>query len=82
MLSCRDDDSNNRRKLPPEFLMCIDPGSDLNLQHTRPLVGSFPIVDNHCTPLINVSVAILALSAVAALVPAALLGRTSPRAAI
>jgi len=75
-------DSNNRRKLPPQFLTRIDPGSDLNLQHTGPLVGSFPIVNNHCTLLIDVSVAILVLSAVAALVPAALLDRTSPRAAI
>ena len=75
-------DSNNRRKLPPQFLMCIHPASDLNLQHTGALVGSFPIVNNHCTLLIDVSVAILVLSAVAALVPAALLDRTSPRAAI
>jgi len=49
---------------------------------TGPLVGSFLIVNNHYTLLINVSVVILALSAVAALVPAALLDRNSARAAI
>jgi predicted MFS family arabinose efflux permease len=49
---------------------------------TGPLVGGFLIVNNSYTLLIDVSVAILALSAVAALVPAALLDRVSPRAAI
>lgn len=48
---------------------------------TGPLVGGFLIVNNSYTLLIDVSVAILALSAVAALIPAALLDRTSPRAA-
>jgi hypothetical protein len=47
-----------------------------------PLVGSFLIVNNQYALLFNVSVAILALSAVAALVPAALLDRISPGAAI
>jgi len=49
---------------------------------TGPLVGGLLIVGNHYTLLINVSVAVLALSAVAALIPAALLDRTSPRKAI
>jgi predicted MFS family arabinose efflux permease len=49
---------------------------------TGPLVGSFLIVNNHYTLLINVSVAILALSAVAALVPASLLDRASTSATI
>lgn len=48
---------------------------------TGPLVGGFLIVNNSYTLLIYVSVAILVLSAVAGLVPAAVLDRISPRAA-
>jgi hypothetical protein len=50
--------------------------SELGLA-TGPLVGGFPIVNNHHSLLIDVSVAVLALSAVAALIPAALLDRSS-----
>ncbi|MGD0866836.1 MAG: hypothetical protein ABSA49_14910 [Rhizomicrobium sp.] len=46
-----------------------------------PLVGGFLIVNNHHSLLIDASVAVIALSAVAALIPAALLDRTAPRVA-